>query len=38
MSNVNWIVAALVDLDLQKIPNYSAMAKKHEMVRIMFMR
>ena len=28
----NWILVVIVDLDLQKIPNYEATAKKYDLV------
>ena len=33
MSNADRIAAALADLESQVVPNYSATAKKHEVVR-----
>ena len=38
MSNADRIAAALADLESQVVPNYSATAKKHEVVYTTLMR
>lgn len=38
ISNANWITAALANLELQMVLNYSATAKKYKMVCIMLIR